>query len=332
MSKPTVDTAAASASPSLHRPQILNTSLPNHGDGVKAIIDLAQKATDIELIELKLDGGFGKGLPSSIPLVVDPRGTTPPYGLKSVVEQHRTAPACRQGTAKVTTLQSLIDLANRHKSDQSALFAVTTWPQPGITAVIDYDDATSDPANHHHRIAYDFPITTEFKVWIENNGVAMNQGDFARFLEDHAPELASATDEEKAGAERQFKERMAIPTELVALSRDLEIHLGGKVKRQERLASGERVLEFTEEHSNASGGKVDIPGLFMVAMPAFLDGEDVRLLARLRYRLVGGDIKWMYHLYRWEDELRNRVKEDLRIAVEQTALPGFEGTPESLTK
>ncbi|WP_428978554.1 hypothetical protein [Chenggangzhangella methanolivorans] len=67
----------------------------------------------------------------------------------------------------------------------------------------------------------------------------------------------------------------------------------------------------------------------MVAVPAFVDGEAVRIPARLRYRLGGGDIKWFYQLYRWEFWLREQVQNDLERAGKETALPTFEGVPEA---
>lgn len=122
---------------------------------------------------------------------------------------------------------------------------------------------------------------------------------------------------------------MAVPIELITLSRDLEIHVGGKVKRQERLSSGERVVEFTEEHSDRNGEKVEIPGIFMISVPAFVDGEPVRIPARLRYRVSSGEITWSYQLYRWQLSLRERVKGDLDLAAGATELPAFEGSPEA---
>lgn len=160
------------------------------------------------------------------------------------------------------------------------------------------------------------------------NGKPMEQLDFARFLEDHAAELTAPMDGERDIYERLFKERFATPSDLLALSRGLEIHVGAKVKRAERLQTGERTIEFVEEHMNANGEKVEIPGIFIVSVQAFVDGEPVRIPARLRYRLQGGIISWFYQLYRWEFFIRERVQEDLRKAGQETSLPTYEGNPE----
>lgn len=88
-------------------------------------------------------------------------------------------------------------------------------------------------------------------------------------------------------------------------------------------------MEFVEEHTNGKGETVEIPGIFMVAVAAFLDGDPVRIPARLRYRIAAGSIHWSYQLYRWEYWLRNQVQTDLLRAAKETGLPAFEGAPET---
>lgn len=105
--------------------------------------------------------------------------------------------------------------------------------------------------------------------------------------------------------------------------------VAARVKNGVRLQTGERTVEFTEEHQNSKGEAVIIPGVFMVSLPAFVDGEAVRIPARLRYRIVSGDIKWFYQLYRWEFFLREQVGHDLKQASNETGLPAYEGAPES---
>ena len=131
------------------------------------------------------------------------------------------------------------------------------------------------------------------------------------------------------GIALMFKERFAAPNELIGLSRELEVTATHKVKRGERLQSGERTVQFSEEHTNGKGEAVILPGVFMISVPAFLDGAPVRIPARLRYRIQGGSIHWSYGLYRAEHWLRNRVKEDMDQAAKATALPAFEGAPEA---
>jgi uncharacterized protein YfdQ (DUF2303 family) len=313
------DMVVASMNPAANR-------VPDHGEGIAAIVDLAAKANATEFVLLSTNG-LGAGLPPVVPVLVDQRHGQV-KAVRDVVEAYRTGPERRAGTAKVTTLKSFIELVNRHKDAGSAVFAQTAWPQPKFTAVIDYHDEEKAPRPLKHRIDYTFPVTEEFKVWISQNGKPMEQADFAAFLEEHAAELAAPMDAEVSEYERLFKEKFATPAELLELSRHLEVFVGATVKRGERLQTGERTIEFKEEHRNGVGEKIEIPGIFVVNVPAFLDGDPVRIIARLRYRLSAGSVHWFYQLYRWEFWLRDRVQNDLAWVAKETSLPCFEGAPE----
>jgi uncharacterized protein YfdQ (DUF2303 family) len=295
--------------------------------GIELVKKLAVEGTKPEtvLIDTK---GLGPGLPASVPAQFD-RKQQKLNSVKPIVEEFRLAPDRRKGTATVDTLASFVDLTIRHKDDKSALFGKTSWPDPKLTAVLDYDSADSEARNRTHRIVYAFPLTEEFKVWVKGNAKAMKQDEFAAFIEEHAAELAAASDGEVSEYERLFRERFATPSELIELSRHLEVHVAAKAKQGIRLQTGERTVEFTEEHQNAKGEKITVPGIFMVSVPAFVDGDAVRIPARLRYRILGGDIAWFYQLYRWEFFLREQVGHDLLDAAAKTGLPSFEGAPEA---
>jgi uncharacterized protein YfdQ (DUF2303 family) len=293
---------------------------------VTAIATMAQEACVHQIINVPAPAS-AEGLPEKVTALFDVKNQKA-ISLKPFLEEFRVMPARRAGMAKVETLASFIDLTNRHKDEHSAIFGKAAWPNPSLTAVIDYYTTDRLPRWGQHRVSYEFPLTDEFKAWIANNGEAMQQLDFALFLEDHAAELAAPLDAEKTEYEALFKERFATPAELIGLSRHLEVFVGASIKRQERLSNGERTIEFNVEHKTSDGNKVDVPGLFMVAVPAFIDGDPVRIPARLRYRVGGGDVTWFYQLYRWEFWLRTQVQHDLRTASEMTGLPAFEGTPE----
>ncbi|WP_223478727.1 DUF2303 family protein [Oricola indica] len=300
-------------------------SIPD-GLAVKDIADLGKRASDphVEIVKLT---GLGEGLPEQVPLAFN-RDSKTFTALAGEVEKYRQMPKRRTGIARADTLSAFCALIDRHKDDDSVIFGETAWPNPKLTAVIDYHSLDHDPKWLGHRIEYAFPLTEEFKAWVECDGKPMEQGDFAAFIEDHAAELASPSEMEKGEFERLFKERFATPSELIMLSRELEVFVGAKAKRGERLSTGERTIEFTTEHKDGKGDKVDIPGVFMVSVPAFVDGEALRIPARLRYRLGGGSIHWFYQLYRWEFWLREQVQRDLQEAGKKTSLPVFEGAPE----
>ncbi|MBN9242451.1 MAG: DUF2303 family protein [Mesorhizobium sp.] len=293
-------------------------------DVVNALATAAASPTILNITT----SGLGAGLPASVPVAFD-RKEQAFRSVRPLLEEARLMPARRKGTATADTLESFINLVDRHKDDRSALFGRCIWPDPKLTAVIDYDDAEGEARNRQHRIVYAFPLTDEFKAWVGANAKPMDQEVFAAFLEEHAAELAAPGEGERSEYERLFGETMATPSEVVALSRHLEVHVAARAKQGIRLQTGERTVEFTEEHQNSKGEAVVIPGIFMVSVPAFVDGDAVRIPARLRYRIAGGDIKWFYQLYRWEFFLREQVERDLDAAAKATDLPSFEGAPEA---
>lgn len=298
------------------------------GAAVEKVAQLGTDATKLDIIKIS-PPAEAKGLvPFDIAFnhqtgVVD--------DLSRAAESWRVHPARRKGTATVNTLQSLINLVNRHKTPDSVVFCATSWPNPSITAVINYHerDAINGKAQFgDHRINYPFPVTEEFKAWADQDGKAMKQAEFAAFIEERVAELAQATSDEEREFGQTFQTKMANPGEMLALSRGLEVHVAGTVKQNVRLQSGEGQIVFEEEHRDSNNQPVVVPGLFMISVPAFLDGEPVRLPARLRYRVAGGSIAWFYQLYRWKELLRERVLGDVQKVEDDTALPVYEGSPE----
>ncbi|TIN82689.1 DUF2303 family protein [Mesorhizobium sp.] len=294
--------------------------------GIDLVKTLATEAAEPSVMIIATENA--PGLPAGVPVAFD-RKNQAFRSVKGLIEEFRQAPDRRKGTATVETLASFIALVDRHKDEDSVLFGKTSYPEPKLTAVLDYDKQGVAARNRSHRIVYAFPLTEEFKAWVNGNAKPMAQDVFAAFLEEHAAELAAPTDGERSEYERLFNEKMATPSEVVALSRHLEVFVAARVKNGVRLQTGERTVEFTEEHQNSKGEAVIIPGVFMVSVPAFVDGEAVRIPARLRYRIVSGDIKWFYQLYRWEFFLREQVGHDLKHASNETGLPAFEGAPEA---
>ncbi|RWO90899.1 DUF2303 family protein [Mesorhizobium sp.] len=300
------------------------TPLDAHGiDLVKA---LALESASPTIMSVTTSG-LSAGVPSSLPVAFDRKSQTF-KSLKPLIEEFRTAPDRRKGTATVETLASFIALVDRHKDENSVLFGKTAMPDPKLTAVLDYDKEGVAARNRSHRIVYAFPLTEEFKAWVATSGEAMEQEIFAAFLEEHSAELAAPTEGEISEYERLFKEKMATPSEVVALSRHLEVFVAARAKQGIRLQTGERVVEFAEEHQNAKGEAIIVPGVFMVSVPAFVAGDPVRIPARLRYRVKSSKVVWFYQLYRWEFFLREQVGENLKTAADATGLPAFEGAPE----
>ena len=161
---------------------------------------------------------------------------------------------------------------------------------------------------------------------------AMSQEDFAWFLEDRIPDLSSPTDEEVIRFEQDFATTVATPNQIVQLSRGLQVHVGQKVKAFKTLQTGEAQIAFEEEHTDAAGKPLKVPGIFVLSIAPFFMGEKIRVPVRLRYRPAGEKgVVWFYEIYRPDLAITEHVRTTLADARERTGLPTFEGSPEAAT-
>lgn len=290
--------------------------------------DLGAQAKGIDV--LRIDTKDLPGMPDSVPLAVR-RGVNPSVeSVRARLEEYRLFPERRRGTATVDTKESFIELTNRHKIDDSAIFADMDWRKPSLTAVIDYHQkqAAGQAAYGQHRVHYAFPLSDEWQAWLDKNGTRMSQADFAWFLEDRIPELSAPTDSERAIYERDFATTVATPAQVVELSRGLQVHVASHVKNAITLASGEGNITFDEAHQDAAGGKLKVPGIFILSISPFFMGDKVRVPVRLRYRPQNGSIVWFYEIWRPDQVITEHVRHAFKDVLAATELPGFEGKPE----
>lgn len=291
---------------------------------VEAVAELARK-TGSQLVSVSLPEKIN-GLPAFIPVLVNQQ-TGAVTSLYDKLAPWRTKPERKVGTAKVNTLVSFIDLVERHKLENSVIFANTDWQKPSLTAVIDYH-AGNAPDNGQHRIHYQFPLSEEWNAWLAVNGKQMAQAQFAEFIEDHIADLSSPDFNEAEDFEKMFSAKVAFPNDIVMLSRGLQINAETRVKNVVKLQTGEAQITFEEDHKNANGEPLVVPGVFILQIPPFFMGEAKRIPVRLRYRLLGGELKWTFQLYRPDRYITEQVRADLEAAAEETSLPKFEGSPE----
>lgn len=248
-------------------------------------------------------------------------------------DEYRSKPRRRFGTANLADLKSLIEHVNRFKDKDSVVFADTDRTHPSITAVLDYNcqGAFGDPRFGQHCSHYAFPVSDEWKAWTQANGKEMDQATFAEFIETHmveavAPSLASEL-------AREFAEKnsvvFATPAKLLELSRGLSITVGHKVAQATNLQSGEKQIQFTEEHSDQNGAPLKVPGAFLIGIPVFRADARYQVCVRLRYRKSGGALTWSMLLWRHEEVFDAAILHACEQVKAGTELPLLVGTPEA---
>ena len=305
---------------------------------IQELTDLASQARGIDIVSIQSPLG-GAGVPETISVGIRHGNSPDVVDISRFFEAYRVHPARKTGTAKALTLASFIALTKRHQTKGSAVFADTNWQKPTFTAVIDYHEPNSlitddgpevpgTPRFGKHRIHYDFPLSDEWKIWTEANGEGMTQLDFAVFLEDRIAELAAPFEAEAIALERDFATTIATPSQLIQLSRGLQVNVDSKVKNVQTLQTGEAQIAFEETHSDSDGKPLKVPGIFILSIAPFFMGALIRIPVRLRYRVRAGGVVWQFQMVRPDQHITDRVRSDLHRVGEETTLPTFEAQPE----
>ena len=255
---------------------------------------------------------------------------------KAIFAEYLENPERRRGTAVMTRLESFIEHVLRFKNAESVIFAKDDRASPGLIAVLDYHDAGADgtPRFGQHRTTFNFPVSDEWKVWARHDGKKMGQVEFAQFLEERINDvdLVESADDLNEDIQRFIGatglDKIASPSRLVELSRNLQIHEASTVKSAHNPASGEGVIRFESEHTDAAGQPVDVPGLFVICIPVFAHDGYYRIAARLRYRKGPDGISFWYDLWRADLVFDHAFDQACERVKTQTGLPLLIGAPE----
>ncbi|GEM_PF-6847773 len=131
--------------------------------------------------------------------------------------------------------------------------------------------------------------------------------------------------------QNKFSFKVAFPTQLVELSRGLQVNADIRVKNVVNLQNGTAQIVFEEEHQtlDKQGNRINVPGMFILPASPFFGGETARIPVRLKYNKTAGGVAWLYQLYRPEFHVNKQVRADMTRAAADTDLPHFEGTPET---
>ena len=285
----------------------------------QALIDAVRDLDCVEVIEL----GTGIGVLSI------PNGRSI-ASIKSYLDEYRTAPERKRGTAKLTTLDSFIAHVKRFADGNSALFASDNPSAPRLVGVLNYHEASAGaPRFGDHRAEYAFPVSDEWKRWTGTK--PMGQKEFAEFIEDH---IGDVLDPAKAGASttsfvEQLEIVLATPSQLMNLSKGLSVYVDSRAINKLDLSTGESQLTYATEHRDATGAPLKVPRGFVVSIPVFTGGARYALPIRLRYRVSDGKVTWELKPHRVEQSFRHALTEACDAAQKGTELPLFYGTPES---
>lgn len=205
-------------------------------------------------------------------------------------------PARIQQEVTLLTLDSFVDYVAAFKQGNSVIFANEV--AASYEAILDYHTAPVDPnvvprGPCDHIASYDCPQSDPWILWTAHSGKAMSQVEFARFLEDNLPDIASPP-----------------AAEFLQLVLKLQMHKAASFVSDIRLDNGQTQLRYEETIRNdTKRGELSLPDAFGLGISVFVDGPRYAVKCRLRYRLDESKLRMWYELERPADVFRAAVKE-----------------------
>jgi uncharacterized protein YfdQ (DUF2303 family) len=262
-------------------------------------------------------------------LAIVPNGMTV-EDLSPYIDELRERPGRKKGEAQFSEIPSFIEHVNQFKTPASRLFA--SMGNVSLKAVFDYNTPGQSDWGEH-RAAFTAPLSEQWKKWTARNDKPFEtQEEFAEFIEDRIIDLVEG-DPGKSRKVQEFIEKahvtLGTPNQVMNLSRGLKVRINSTVANVVNTSSGESEFVFSEEHKDATGNKLTVPGGFVIAIPVFEESTVLYLIpVRLRYRVRGGSVCWWYSMWQHQDVFRMAFREACEKASGETELPLFYGSPE----
>ena len=172
---------------------------------------------------------------------------------------------------------AFIAYVNAFKMTATRIFYVQAGK---FLAVIDYHDSTAHGvAMHGDHLAYlDLTRSPEWITWANNSEKAMNQQEFAEFVEDNARDILQPS-----------------PMLMLEIATGLQATVGATFRSAINQANGTVQLSWDEQvEGTVKGTGKAIPAQFQIGVRPFMGTERYPVDCRLRYRVAGGSLKLHY--------------------------------------
>lgn len=238
--------------------------------------------------------------------------TLPPdyrhHNITDEVEKALAAPHRKRGAVALASVASLITYA-KDQAAQATGYLYADMDTRTITAV--FNDQKDGPGWTDHRASFTAALTPEAKRWLDRNASHFTQAEFAEFIEDNFADLQ--------GADAQ--NLLTVATTISATS-------GINFSSAKRLQDGQTQLVYTENIEAKAGaqGEVKIPQTFTLGLRLFKgDPAGYKLMARLKYRLHSGNVKFWYELDRPERAIEDAFAAYVKKASDESGYTVLDG-------
>lgn len=200
-----------------------------------------------------------------------------------VTPAHKAEVILPKSIKQAVTLQNaeaLIEYLNRFKRDDSLLLADVA--ESRIVGVVDYH-AKDKAQLTEHRATLALPFSEEWKTWTAINGQLKPQLEFARFVEENAPDIKAPD-----------------AASLLEAVRDLQAKRSVNFIQAVRTASDNESFEFNDNTEARTKGDLELPTKFTLSIPVYFGDSDVEVPAFLRWKLEDGKLLLGIKLHRAE--------------------------------
>lgn len=235
--------------------------------------------------------------------------------------KHLAAPRRKKATVRLRNPNDFIDYVKRHGSlADSTIWCEADYPKGEVafTAILnDNGEEEKQAAWRDHRASFQPEFSEEWKRWIGGHKKAMNQIEFAAFLEENAKDIAGPTGGENLPTGAQMLE-MALAFEA---TQDF------RFKSAVRLSNGGQNLSFVQDDDDATLQRMQLFERFAIGIPVFRNGDAYRIDARLRYRVRDAKLTFHYELVRFDKVLEAAANGVIATIREKTGNPFFFGDP-----
>lgn len=207
----------------------------------------------------RLNGSEGK------PFIIVPASAT-----VRDLEAYLPSPVAIAEVVRCTEATSFLKYVNQFKTPETQLFASVCATGADFTAVLDYH-GPGKPSWGQHMAIYNCPQTEEWKRWTAYNNAAMDQQEFAEFIEMNQAQVVSPS-----GAT------------LLEIARSLVAKIKVDFTSGIRLNNGNVQLQYEQVTEAKAGekGTLEVPEKFKLGLVLFQGGPAYAIDALLRYRIV----------------------------------------------
>jgi len=184
---------------------------------------------------------------------------------------------------QAVTLQNadaLVEYLNRFKGDDSLLFA--DIQRSLIVAAIDYH-AKAKASLVTHKASLQLTFSEQWKIWTEASGKLIPQLEFARFIEENAPDIKAPD-----------------AATLLESVRDLQARRSVNFIAAVRTQSDNENFEFHDNTEARTKGDLELPTKFVLGIPVYFGEPDGEVQAFLRWKLDDGKLLLGIKLHRLE--------------------------------